>query len=63
MDDLPPATFVLRPHHIEILKVFAVAFQELREQKLPNQYMLHVYRVLMQEVSEVHYVCYLEDRS
>jgi anaphase-promoting complex subunit 5 len=54
MDELPPTSFVLRPHHVELLKVFSTAFQELREQKFPPQYLLHLYRVLMQEVAEVH---------
>lgn len=53
MDDLPPPTVhTLRPHHISLLAVFLLLFKEY-EASLPLPFTLHVYRVLLNQVSEV----------
>jgi hypothetical protein len=50
MDEPPPATHhVLRPHHIGLLAVFKLTF---KENLLPPPFILHVIRVLLNEVSE-----------
>jgi len=46
-----PTTHILRPHHIGLLAVFILAFRDL-ESKLPKPFLLHVYRVLLNEISE-----------
>lgn len=52
MDDLPPPTVhTLRPHHISLLAVFLLLFKEY-EASLPLPFTLHVYRVLLNQVSE-----------
>ena len=53
MDDAPPPTLhTLKPHHIDLLVVLLLLFKEY-ETKLPSTFILHVYRVLLNEVSEV----------
>lgn len=55
MEDAPPPTnHILRPHHIDLLAVFLLLFKEY-EPKLPSPFTLHVYRVLLNEVSEVRF--------
>lgn len=52
MEEAPPPTnHVLRPHHIDLLAAFLLLFKEY-EAKLPSPFTLHVYRVLLNEVSE-----------
>ena len=52
MEEAPPPTnHVLRPHHIDLLAAFLLLFKEY-ESKLPSPFTLHVYRVLLNEVSE-----------
>lgn len=46
------APHVLRPHHIALLMVMMGLFKEMHG-RLPFEYVLHVYRVLLREVSEV----------
>ena len=53
MEEVPPTCFVIRPHHIQNLMIIGVVFQEFRSQKIPPQFMIHVYRLLMQEIAEV----------
>jgi len=53
MEEIPPTCFVIRPHHIQNLMVIGIVFQEFRNQKIPPQFMIHVYRLLMQEIAEV----------
>lgn len=48
-----PVQHVLRPHHIGILAVFLLVFHPQDSKKLPSQFMLHIHRVLLNEVSEV----------
>jgi hypothetical protein len=52
MEEAPPPTnHILRPHHIDLLALFLLLFKEY-ETKLPPPFTLHVYRVLLNEVSE-----------
>ncbi|KAF9532947.1 hypothetical protein CPB83DRAFT_873879 [Crepidotus variabilis] len=54
MEDAPPPTdHTLRPHHITLLIVLSAAFKDSVIQKLPKPFALHVYRVLLNEISEV----------
>ncbi|KAJ7156003.1 hypothetical protein C8R43DRAFT_998757 [Mycena crocata] len=50
--DSPPTDHVLQPHHVGILTIFILAFKEF-EAKLPPTFLLHIYRVLLNEVVEV----------
>ena len=53
MDDAaPPTHHTLKPHHIDLLAVLLLLFKEY-ESRLPSTFILHVYRVLLNEVSEV----------
>lgn len=49
--DVPPTNHVLRAHHVGILTLFILAFKEY-EGKLPPTFLLHLYRVLLNEVVE-----------
>ncbi|KAF9005620.1 hypothetical protein BDQ17DRAFT_1353475 [Cyathus striatus] len=54
MDDAtPPTEHILRPHHVALLTVFAAAFQDNLHKGFPAPYTLHLYRLLLNEVSEV----------
>jgi anaphase-promoting complex subunit 5 len=53
MEEVPPTCFVIRPHHIQILMIIGVVFQEFKNQKIPPQFVIHVYQLLMQEIAEV----------
>ncbi|KAJ6496647.1 hypothetical protein C8R47DRAFT_349617 [Mycena vitilis] len=48
----PPTDHVLRPHHVGLLTLFILTFKEY-EGKLPPTFLLHIYRVLLNEVAEV----------
>jgi len=54
MDEAPPPSdHVLRPHHITLLTILMMAFKDLEIKKFPPAYSLHIYRVLLNEISEV----------
>lgn len=58
MDDAPPPTaHVLRPHHVGLLTIFMLIFKEPDAMKIPSDFLLHLYRVLLTEVSEVSITC------
>ncbi|KAJ7774662.1 hypothetical protein DFH07DRAFT_800430 [Mycena maculata] len=48
----PPTDHILRPHHVGLLTLFILTFKEY-EGKLPPTFLLHIYRVLLNEVVEV----------
>jgi hypothetical protein len=50
---LPPTHHVLRPHHVFLLTVFLITFKEFESKDLPPTFVLHIYRFLLNEVSEV----------
>ncbi|KAJ7219238.1 hypothetical protein GGX14DRAFT_435221 [Mycena pura] len=50
--DVPPTDFVLGAHHVVLLTLFILTFKEY-EGKLPPAFLLHVLRVLLNEVVEV----------
>lgn len=53
IDEAPPPTdHVLRPHHVGLLTIFMLTLKELEARKLPTPFTLHLYRVLLNEVSE-----------
>ena len=52
-ETLPPTHHVLRPHHIFLLAVFLITFKEFESKDLPPLFVLHIYRFLLNEVSEV----------
>lgn len=49
----PPTTHTLKPHHLQILKIFSTVFHQFAEKKLPSEFLLHMYRILLEEVAEV----------
>jgi len=56
MDEAPPPSdHVLRPHHITLLTILMMAFKDLEIKKFPAAYSLHIYRVLLNEISEVRF--------
>ncbi|KAK0466412.1 uncharacterized protein EV420DRAFT_1261755 [Desarmillaria tabescens] len=44
---------ILRPHHVVLLTLFMLVFREYDVKLLPQPFLLHIYRLLMNEVSEV----------
>ncbi|KAG6890725.1 hypothetical protein C0995_005098 [Termitomyces sp. Mi166 len=54
MDDAPPPTdHVLRPHHVDLLTILVFAFKEPDCKDIPPAFLLHLYRTLLNEISEV----------
>ncbi|KAJ6630768.1 hypothetical protein B0H10DRAFT_2160163 [Mycena sp. CBHHK59/15] len=49
----PPTEHVVRPHHVGLLTLFILTFKEF-EHKLPATFLLHIYRVLLNEVAELN---------
>ncbi|KAI6127304.1 hypothetical protein F5141DRAFT_1086965 [Pisolithus sp. B1] len=47
----PPRHNVLRPHHVDLFAMILLAFKEFHG-KLPQQFLLYIYRFLIVEVSE-----------
>ncbi|KZT11383.1 uncharacterized protein LAESUDRAFT_755040 [Laetiporus sulphureus 93-53] len=47
-----PTRHILRPHHVNILKLMMLAFHSYNG-SLPPPFLLHLYRILMREVAEV----------
>ncbi|KAK2466948.1 hypothetical protein APHAL10511_001206 [Amanita phalloides] len=52
-DSPPPTEHVLRPHHIALLTIFVLAFKTFHSATLPSPFTLHLYRLLLNEASEV----------
>ncbi|KAF9480133.1 hypothetical protein BDN70DRAFT_912885 [Pholiota conissans] len=52
-DPPPPADHVLRPHHIALLSILMTAFKDHEVKKFPAPFALHIYRVLLNEISEI----------
>ncbi|PPR03777.1 hypothetical protein CVT24_007495 [Panaeolus cyanescens] len=52
-EESPSNDHVIRPHHISILSILMVAFKDLEIKKFPNDYALHIYRVLLSEIAQV----------
>ncbi|KAF8077980.1 hypothetical protein FPV67DRAFT_1463707 [Lyophyllum atratum] len=54
MDDAPPPTeHVLRPHHVSLLTILMITFKEPDNRKIPPSFLLHLFRILLNEISEV----------
>ncbi|KXN82084.1 hypothetical protein AN958_03242 [Leucoagaricus sp. SymC.cos] len=54
MDDVPPPTeHVVRPHHIGLLSILSLAFKDGDYKDFPASFTLHLYRCLLNEISEV----------
>lgn len=54
MDDAPPPTVhVLRPHHVATLTILVLLFKDPDSSKISADFLLHLYRVVLTEVSEV----------
>ncbi|TBU65923.1 hypothetical protein BD310DRAFT_912363 [Dichomitus squalens] len=47
------ASHVLRPHHILLLYIFALAFQPLDENPLPGPFTLALHRIMIRDVAEI----------
>lgn len=50
---LPPTDHVLRPHHVDLLTLLVLTFKEFESRPLPPTFSLHLYRLLLNEISEV----------
>lgn len=50
---LPPTSHTLRPHHLQIVKLLLLVFHKYGDERLPPPFVLHMYRVLLAEISEV----------
>jgi len=58
MDDAPPPTdHVVRPHHIGLLAILSLAFKDAQHKDFPPPFTLHLYRCLLNEISEVLLLC------
>lgn len=49
----PPTDHVLRPHHVVLLTIIILVFKEPDSKTLPPDFCVHVYREILNEVSEV----------
>ena len=52
---LPPTSHTLRPYHLQTLKLLSLVFHKYGDGRLPAHFVLHMYRVLLIEISEVLY--------
>jgi anaphase-promoting complex subunit 5 len=53
MEEAPPPTHhVIRPHHVALLKISMLTFKDYQNRLLPPVFLLHVFRVLLNEVAE-----------
>ncbi|EPQ58152.1 hypothetical protein GLOTRDRAFT_120003 [Gloeophyllum trabeum ATCC 11539] len=46
-------THVLRPHHIGLLSVLAISYKEFESKEVPAPFLLHINRLMLNEISEV----------
>lgn len=56
-DTPPPTEHILRPHHIALLTIFVLTFKTFHATTLPSPFTLHLYRLLLNETSEVGILC------
>lgn len=52
----PPVKHILRPHHINLLAIIVLTFGTFEgppDGPLPGPFLLHLYRILIRELSEV----------
>jgi hypothetical protein len=54
----PPTEHILRPHHVALLTIFILTFKTFHSTTLPSPFILHLYRLLLNEVSEVGILIY-----
>lgn len=52
MNEVPPTEHLLRPHHVGLLTLFSLTFKHFETRPLPSPFLLHIYRMLLNEVSE-----------
>ncbi|KAJ3479190.1 hypothetical protein NLI96_g9229 [Meripilus lineatus] len=50
---LPPTSHTLQPHHLQVLKLLSLVYHKYSDDQLPANFILHVYRVVLAEISEV----------
>lgn len=58
----PPAKHILRPHHVNLLSIIVLAFGTFEgtpDGPLPAPFLLHLYRILIRELSEVRLILYM----
>ena len=58
----PPAKHILRPHHVNLLSIIVLAFGTFEgtpDGPLPAPFLLHLYRILIRELSEVRLLLHL----
>ncbi|KAI0046097.1 hypothetical protein FA95DRAFT_1560450 [Auriscalpium vulgare] len=53
MDEPPPTTHTLRPHHVSLLMIIMILYRQYERPKFHPEFLLHVVRVLMVEIAEV----------
>lgn len=49
----PTSSHILKPHHLQLVRILDLTFRKYAKLALPPMFLLHMYRVLMVEVSEV----------
>ncbi|KAF8741003.1 hypothetical protein AX14_006207 [Amanita brunnescens Koide BX004] len=52
-DTPPPTEHILRPHHVALLTIYVLTFKTFHATTLPSPFTLHLYRLLLNETSEV----------
>ena len=50
---LPPTSFVLLPHHLQLLRLLELLFTDFDDVNLPHSFILHIYRLLLLEIMNV----------
>jgi hypothetical protein len=61
-EESPPQTVLrvthtIRPHHIDLLAITLLVFKEFEFRPLPSEFRLYIYRLLLNEMSEVRVRC------
>lgn len=51
---LPPTNFVLLPHHLQLLRLLSLLFNDFDDRELPHSFVLHIYRLLLVEIMSVN---------
>ena len=58
-DTPPPTEHILRPHHVALLTIYVLTFKTFHATTLPSPFTLHLYRLLLNETSEVGILYYV----
>lgn len=50
---LPPTNFVLLPHHLQLLRLISLVFNDYDDRDVPHSFIIYIYRLLLVEIMNV----------